>query len=594
MKGLLVALAILLLGLMACSESADLNPDGDNPDPCTPDARICEGNDILRCGEDGFEPDGHCESPQVCHLGNCTTSPDAHFERRYFALDESREIDLDYSRAGTRYLLALYSTRSRSGVSGYAVEQGRGCPDDSAVAPAPASHAPYAPALTLAPWRGKPVRLDRMQDRRLADRRMWEARRHHFRGLPAPAPVSDACTRSHDCPEDSLCEAGRCLREIPLYFDAWKLHTGLVAQVAAKGTHCAILADQTDSGKLDPDDARQLLESCDRLIVPRSRALFGEPLFTVTDQPQDLSDRNHDGLLHVLLSSKVNEEGVWGFFNSGDFWPNDDGTSNERDIIYVALPETVDELPSIEATIIHEYQHLLHFVIHNWGPLALGKNPDYNPVWLDEALAHLSEEIAGFGTDNLKLVADTLNAFGNISLTTGADSLNRRGMGMLLLLYLFEQAGGVAYEPDGSLRDLGGASFLRGILRNEQTGMASLEQAVGHSFREFYADWLTTLVAPESPANPGDPFRYQTLRNDPVTGMQIGVLTHGERHGIRDEPYTFSGPRRLAFFAPCLEETLRGGGAQYITLENPGNDTLVRLHLSADDADSHALLIRLH
>ncbi len=448
-------------------------------------------------------------------------------------------ITVDFSDPDSEYLLIPWSYGTTGQTISYSLDF-------------PADFNPSAKkSLPLSINYDRIIRFERDHEMRLRDRALWKTARDRLKAPKALSPSkAGVCSTSADCASDELCEAGTCEATIPLYFYGWTIDTTITASVLAKGQHCALLLDDDDAGTsldLTQTQIDDFLDSCDNVIVPRDRAFFGDPADIPQSPVADASDENGDGLIHVLFSSRVNQEEVWGFFASGDFYEDSvDYPSNERDIIYVALPESDEEITTIKSTMVHEYQHLLHFVIHNYIPALNGEDPDYNPTWLDEAFAHLSEEIAGYGIDNVSLVHDLLAVFSSVSLAFGADDLTDRAFGMLLALYLFEQHGGFDYGTDDAIVDLGGPSFLQAVIASASSGFDALDEAADWPMEDLFFDWLITLAVDNRGLTSSPYYTYNDIYTDPVTGNEIGVITNGTRVDSYGDSYTFTGPARTA------------------------------------------------
>ncbi|MBU1240569.1 hypothetical protein KJ865_12735, partial [Myxococcota bacterium] len=388
------------------------------------------------------DPDNGSEnnSNNVNNINNTNNISGFLVEQYHVAPDQ--QIIVDFTDPSSEYVLIPWYFSTDDETLSYSLT----FPDD--FTPGEKKSSPGSLLSTIDPRRA--LRLERDHEMRVRDRRLWATARQY---LPSPqTPTTHkatSCQTSADCATDELCEAGNCAATIPLYFYGWTIDTTITASVIAKGQRCALLLDDDDAGTtlaLSPARIADFLESCDNVIVPRDRAFFGDPAEIPESPVDDASDQNGDGLLHVLFSSRVNQEEVWGFFASGDFYEDSaEYPSNERDMLYVALPESDEEITSIKGTMVHEYQHLLHFVIHNHIPWLNGVDADYNPTWLDEAFAHLSEEITGYGADNVSFVHDILQVFSAYSLAFGEDELEDRAFGFLFMLYLFEQHGGFGY-----------------------------------------------------------------------------------------------------------------------------------------------------
>ncbi|RJO67519.1 MAG: hypothetical protein C4523_09300 [Myxococcales bacterium] len=555
----ILAFFFAILALVACADDGDGAP-ADSDTACQPGDTSCAGDIRQVCEDESWTEAEDCAaSDKHCIAGACLDKPDYQFLAERHEIAGETTVTLDFL-TGAAFLLVPYYMEFSSTDAGYEIQV------ENAEGEAPAARARTLRETALSPARARlEARIAGERPFRLRDRlRFAEAGRMLAQTAWPRARAAGDCSASAECAEDELCDRGRCADVVSLHFDGWSIHEDFTAQVALKGERCAILVDTDFAGQLDGEDATLFLDACERVVMPRNRMFFGEPTITVGEQTIDVGDRDRDGLLQVLFSRRVNEENVWGFFNSVDFYHDEPNfPSNERDILYVSLPVTASERGSIMATIIHEYQHLLHFAIRAYGPELLGETGVMSPVWFDEALAHLAEEIGGYGVDNVELVRTFFDAFDAVSLAYDGDTLNQRAMGMLLMLYLFEQAGGAAWGENG-VEDLGGAAFLRELLAGEHTGFAGLEDALGRPFEELYYDWLIAVLV-DGAGLSDDPRRnYQPVIVDPVTGHEIGVVTHGERMLSTGESVLLNGPFQTSLSAGRYEGVVSATGANVL------------------------------
>lgn len=556
--------------LLGCDDGS-LVMDGDteeemNEGGCPEESLNCVDDILYLCHSGEWELYEDClDRGEICVLDACSQGLSNEFEAYFNEILQSGDIELDYGEANADYILVPFYLQRRNVQAGYEIHMS-GNGKDSYL-PTPSTR--ISSNLTVRENPGKAAhrfRLQRDMEMRLRDRELWRE------NSLSPAPImrwksaraEEECSRSSQCASDEICNDGSCSKQVSLAFDAWTIHTQLEAQVIAKGKRCVLLVETADVDDLSEEEAAEFLEACDQVIVPRNRFFFGDPTVLEQGEAVDMSDRDGDGLLQVLFSNKVNEEGVWGFFSSADFYPDSTSEpSNERDLLYVSLPTHAGEIESIKATIIHEYQHLLHFVNHNWAPYQLGRWAESSPVWLDEACSHLSEEIGGYGIDNPTLVEDYLLDFPKVAFAYGSDTLQKRAMGMLLMLYLFEQAGGVRYLEEG-LEDLGGAAFLQEIVFDQESGIKALENSVGRPLEDFFFDWLVTIAVGDRRITENRQYTYSPIQIDPLTGQEIGVRIRGERTSSDGSTIWLFGPTMNDLTIPSHVDALQSTGAHLL------------------------------
>jgi hypothetical protein len=199
----------------------------------------------------------------------------------------------------------------------------------------------------------------------------------------------------------------------------------------------------------------------------------------------------------------------------------------------------------------HEYMHAVVYSQKSHAP-RLGRNcPIEEEGWLDEAMAHLAEDVHGFSTTNIDY---RVNAFLNqpdhyqlvVDDYYAADlfrSHGNRGSTYLFLRWCADRYGPLL------LPTLAGSN-LRGI--------ANLEATTGATFADLFRRWSVALydrgLAPTS-SQPGSPAKTNDC---PV----------GELRG-RAEEWGFAGPRftRLTPGSPAHEWSALGTTAHYVVVD---------------------------
>ncbi|MEO8286381.1 MAG: hypothetical protein ABI670_08065 [Chloroflexota bacterium] len=161
-------------------------------------------------------------------------------------------------------------------------------------------------------------------------------------------------------------------------------------------------------------------------IYPTNRRVFGHEINPGVD---------NDPRITVLVAPVP---GVGGYFSNADAYPTIvNPYSNQRDMIYLAtLPRDNPADPDnyFEATLAHEFQHMIHWNVH--------RNRE---VWLDEGSSEVAMYLNGYdpgGADySFTLNPDTqLNAWDDPSRTTP-----HYGASYLFLRYLMDKYGGESF-----------------------------------------------------------------------------------------------------------------------------------------------------
>ena len=182
--------------------------------------------------------------------------------------------------------------------------------------------------------------------------------------------------------------------------------TMVTGEVRYAGEHFTIVEDlqfhsQPDSDRFSAEEFETIGRQLDEVVYPVDVAYFGEP-----------ADIDDNGTVFALITAEVNkltpageESVVAGFFLARDLTTRSScAASNEGEVLYLVGPDPDEDYGSdislsfanalARSTVAHEFAHLLN----TQQRVTLGRGNifgDREVAWLDEALAHLAEEIAG-------------------------------------------------------------------------------------------------------------------------------------------------------------------------------------------------------
>lgn len=335
------------------------------------------------------------------------------------------------------------------------------------------------------------------------------------------------------------------------------IHGNLLANTA----DAAIYLDTRDASSLSSGAAAALLQIFAGISKPRVNTLVGSE-----------SDINNDGGVIIFVSSEM-PSGTLGFFRPLDLLP--DGVdpsvkSNEREILYTSLPQTSGGDPLFNATLAHEYFHLVNFATKSLPVFnaSNGQNLLIEEVFLNEGQAHCIENLTGWGNgDTYVVAAEFLNNVNDASVAGSVaaslqgdnnsnDSLARRGAAMLLLRYLFEQEGGGNYSS-GNPGDIsgGGVDFFKKLTQSSQTGVQNIEAAAGISFGELFGNWVAALYIDGTNTTNDPRFNYEAIATDSFTNGFRGF-------DLRATQPVNGGSSNVTLNGPALEATLTVNGSQ--------------------------------
>jgi hypothetical protein len=362
------------------------------------------------------------------------------------------------------------------------------------------------------------------------------------RAVGLDQPLAGAtCKLSKDCDPNEVCAAGTCASTVTIKTGTFSGTATIETAVKKKGKVGAILVDTGDT--VDEAALGTMLDQFEKVIYPRDVALFGDPELKAGSS-QTASDRNADGLVWLVFTSKVKEKNAAvGFFAATDF-DAADPKSNQADILYIDSAAKAADAYTIMA---HELQHLLNFGAKVYRAAAAGGQGALEALWLDEGQAHLAEDACGYGGENVTLLnQEVFIYFGDTSLfETQKDGLPMRGMAFTFIRYLFEQKGAVSYNADGTLTDKGGAAMLRALHTSSKQGTAAISAVAAPDFTDFkgvFDYWITAVALDGRGATTYPKYIFQDLVSDPLTGAKIGVKIRGTRKDNTGADVNLEGP----------------------------------------------------
>ena len=325
---------------------------------------------------------------------------------------------------------------------------------------------------------------------------------------------------------------------------------------------------------LDFDYLNKWLVIIEDIILPRFHMIWG-----------DIPDIDGDKKISFLISPTINEEETAiGFFNSNDFFKNDDTNmySNEMDIIYLAVPQRNSFAYSAEciaATVAHELTHLITFYNKSYSKYLLeGKEIIQEEVFLDEAISHLTESLCGFSVtggniSNLSLYLDNTDVYSFCSndIYGQSDSNGQRGAATLFLSWIFWKTGGISWDNQDPIKinDNGGIIFLRKLIEQEEIGWQNLGKAYGKSTDSLFLEMIEEINA----------FRSQSFNPviDPFTGEPVQLFINIGSYSIEElnRTWEIKGPvikkykdiNRIPSYSYILLEEYKSNGS-YITVNN--------------------------
>jgi hypothetical protein len=291
------------------------------------------------------------------------------------------------------------------------------------------------------------------------------------------------------------------------------------------GRRVQVYVSSEDADAVDREFLKDLITTFDDRIHPLTSAWFGVP-----------HDLDGDGRFTILLSSRLGRLGggrhaVDGFVRGADLdssIPSPFG--NHCDMIY--LNAMLKAGPYARTVLAHEYMHAVAYTQKCLRRVSPGEPCVEEEGWLEEAIAHLAEDLHGFSTANIDYrVSAFLSRPETYQLLVddyfAADlfrSHGNRGSTYLFLRWCVDR-----YGP----------RLIPALVHSTRRGVANLEAATGSTFADLYRRWSLALYLSgmdppaESPAAFHDSFLSINMR---------APCAEWELAGPRSSPMEAGGP----------------------------------------------------
>jgi hypothetical protein len=276
-------------------------------------------------------------------------------------------------------------------------------------------------------------------------------------------------------------------------------------RLRALGERVQVYVDCDDVAAVGPELLRDVVATFDGRVFPTAATTFGQA------RDVDGDGRFTVFLSHWLMRLAGGRHAVDGFVRGADF----DGTlahpfGNRCDMMY--LSTALQPGPHLRTVLAHEYTHAVTLSVKALHEAAA--RPFQKPAtarchveeegWLDEALAHLVEDLHGFSRSNLDYrVSAFLSQPVRYRLVVedyyAADLFRSHGNRGGTYLFLRWAA------------DRFGPALLPTLIRSERRGTENLEAATGLPFEELYRQWSLALYLSGLDTRAGRAGDYQSL-----------------------------------------------------------------------------------
>ncbi len=528
------------------------------------------------CGEDdpaaaaGCREDFDCAFNELCEgasgdaEGTCTAAADG--TPRTFAA-----FDLDFSGGTESYLLAVYALPTGEAATSS---------DLSTFSIVPASA-----ALTVARAPSYPA----YEDPTFAARSAFErTRRAHI----------DAQVSQLRAGKQLFQRPGRAVGSCPL--------TSTTCEYDFVNSGNTITADEivavtTSGGR----GVRAFLDQADGAATTEATAVANAFAGTLDRVAQILGvtqadwDRNGDGYLTIVFTSDTAvSTDVVGAFDVNDFLAASaaGATGNEADILWARVPGTsntggVISEDMITGTLVHEVTHLASYAerVYRRNNAALRE-----ALWLDEGMAHLMEDLSGWGGSNIGIMAPTLGSWNDSVFAGPDDTIEQRGKAYSFLRFIIDHrssaanAAGVSGGLISELIDDDAVGFTHGAFSAE---------LVGAWQRAIFTSGADTTAVSYAEAHVDD---YKPVAQHSDTGYLVGLNPYGDTYvdARGDAVPSFAGPDFIDAGDPATSTDLAdatlavSGTVLYVV--SGGTGTVSLRGTAGSGVDLHVFTQRIH
>jgi len=271
------------------------------------------------------------------------------------------------------------------------------------------------------------------------------------------------------------------------------------------GAHAVIFVDDTiPANGFTPTDLSDIGSQFDGVLYPIDVDRFGAE-----------SDIDGNGVVLVLLTDAVNalvgkpdctDAFVTGFFYGADLAPGLATSHNNGEVFYGMVPDPAGSVACaystslvkriMPVTFVHEFQHMISYN----QKVLLHPGNSAEELWLNEAMSHLAEELAGLHYDSLGdqtwksrfQIGDLYNAYKYLTepnahfllVTDATGTLEERGAGWLFVRWLVDRYG---------------ANLSRTLVQTPQVGVLAVQQATGAPIESLLTRWALALFVSDLP-----------------------------------------------------------------------------------------------
>ncbi len=260
------------------------------------------------------------------------------------------------------------------------------------------------------------------------------------------------------------------------------------ATCVAVGINCYIYIEEKYQHMLTVTQAKSIANTFDTRIYPEVHHWIGKENQPGLDRDNRITILFHD------VGINESGRGYGGYFSPIDQYPTLP-TSNRRDILYMDIFQYKERSQhTFYSSLAHEFAHLV-----NW--YQNGGTTDQR--WLEEGIASFTEW-GVYGTVHNLFVDGYLDE-PSMSLTTANNNEIYYGAAFMLMLYLYENHGGI--------------NFIRNIAAEDKLGIPAIDTTLGENknYVDVFLNWGIANWFNNKAR--GRVFSYQNLPNRKITAQ---------------------------------------------------------------------------
>lgn len=324
----------------------------------------------------------------------------------------------------------------------------------------------------------------------------------------------------------------------------------VLGKLRALGRRVQVYVDPADLEQVGPEALREIVATFDDRIFPATTRAIGRA-----------RDVDGDGRFTILMTGRLARLGdgrraVDGYVRAADLDPLlASPFGNRCDMMY--LNAAMGPGPHLRTVMAHEYAHAVVASLKEFAGPGGARSGTEEEGWLDEAIAHLAEDLLGDSRSNLDY---------RISAFLSDPSRYRLVVGDYFAADLFRSHGhrGGTYLFLRWCADRYGPELIGRLARSGRRGIGAIEEATGSTFASLFRRWSIAL-ADRAPGASGEGYRsldpFGTVGDRVLAGPRMNSLCVGDA-------ISWDAAGTSAHYT-IIEGLAQGGGAVAVEVSGP-------------------------